>query len=372
MATVSLMGRTMAKSKKPHKTGSKQSSNEQEPAREPSAGVVSVPAYASDITESGVQSKVQKVLQNALPASSSRASGVHQVILESEHDLQIQPIASSSPVAQNEVSVFKPIEVSSPITPIEQEETDTGAQRALKRWTPPPKKVLPPEPEPAPALPPPPEQTDVGPKPADEFAGPSTVSSAFQYEIDRYSPSFRVPTRPAPRMTIGQEFDIPKLVAHTTEIALGVQNQHSDSDDLSSAMMYFAGHAGKSTYTAELRFRAHCATERANELDSSINSVQPLPQEEEQWLQLDSFAPPQEETPRILPSSGLSMLDVIDQSYKTILTGPESFAPPRQVEVEVDYSQAQSRLHPPQSGLSGGLGSTKAGGNSFKNRWSKK
>ncbi len=359
----------MAKSKKPHKTASNQNNNSASPPSDAALnGTVNlesaVTGYATDITDTGIQSKVQRVLQDALPAS-NRSSGLHQAILESDLETSgrsIQPIAASSPIAQVESSVFKPIEAPSTVTPIEE----SGTQKSLERWTPPPKKVLPPEPSVTPT-----ELTRDALQ-SIELA-PAAVSADFQFEHAPVQESaiavFHAP--PLHRRTIVQEFDIPKLVKHTREVPVEVEEQKADG--LSSAMMYFTGNAEKTTYTSELRFRAMCALERDSELDSSVNAAQDLPPQEEQWNQIDSFAPPQEEPPRILPSSGLSMLDVIDQGYKTLLTGPESFAPPRQIEVEVDYSQPQSRLLPPQTGLSRGLGtSTKGGGSVSKNRWSKK
>ncbi len=501
----------MAKSKKPHGKNKKASVPPKEVVLDASPDDIPVTPYASDITESGVQSKVQRVLQNALPAS-SRASGTHQVILDCDLETSgVQPIAASSPIAPKEESVFKPIEVPTPVTPIE----DTGAQRALQRWMPPPKKIAPAEPE---------LVTDTrGSRPDSklyEFVGPSAVepqrqvaqieleqqlssdapdfefdneiepdiaaelqsqseihqthnsaqvhfesgirqayassqvqfdsgiqqaraSSQVQFEIgiqqaqaasqiqfesaiqqaqaasqmqfesairqaraSQFQPAHAssqfqfdvgiqhraydsadtlssdseqtesiagvLDSLPARRKTMAQEFDIPKLVAHTREIAIEVEDKKDD--ELSSAMMYFSGTAGKSTYTAELRFRAACASERAAEFDSALKVMQDaVPQNEEKWNHIDDFAPPMEEEPRILPSAKLNMLDVIDSSYKSILSGPEHFSPPRQIEVEIDYSQPQSRLLPPQTGLSSGLGTdTKSGGKYYKNRWSKK
>ncbi|MBX9668172.1 MAG: hypothetical protein K2X93_11160 [Candidatus Obscuribacterales bacterium] len=494
----------MAKSKKPHGKNKKSSIPPKEVVSDANPDDVPVTTYASEFTDSGVQSKVQRVLQNALPAS-SRASGAHQVILDCDLETSgVQPIAASSHIAQKEESVFKPLEVPTPVTQIE----DTGAQRALRRWMPPPKKVTPTEPELVADT-----QESRPDSKSYEFAEPSSADplrqvaqialeqplssddpdfefddeaeqqtgiaaelqsqsgihqthnssqarfesgirqafassqvqfdsgirqafalSQVQFEIgiqqaqassqsqfesaiqkaqaasqsqfDRANrqahassqfqndggtqrqayDSVKLSSESEPaksiadildsvtarRKTMAQEFDIPKLVAHTREIAIEVEDEKDD--ELSSAMMYFSGTAGKSTYTAELRFRAACASERAAEFNSALKTMQDVvPQNEAKWNHIDDFAPPLEEEPRILPSAKLNMLDVIDSSYKSIFSGPENFSPPRQIEVEIDYSQPQSRLLPPQTGLSSGLGTdTKSGGKYYKNRWSKK
>jgi hypothetical protein len=172
------------------------------------------------------------------------------------------------------------------------------------------------------------------------------------------------------RMTLVQEFNIPKLIAETetqSQMVLPMDNV----DDFNAAMHYFTGQAPGRTYTAELRFRAAFTPIQ----DMKVTSEPEPVAETGNWIVADNcFTPAASEPPRASANSGFNMLDLIDQSYTTIQSNP-TFSQSRQASpgLAIDYSQPIAKLPDVQTGLMGGVaGGTKGSGAHYKNHWSKR
>lgn len=176
------------------------------------------------------------------------------------------------------------------------------------------------------------------------------------------------------RMTLVQEFDITKLIAETETQSQKVVPIET-VDDFNAAMHYFTGQAEGRTYTAELRFRASFTPIQDMKVTSEPEAASVT--DDNDWIVADNvFSPAASEAPRVAPppNSGFNMLDLIDESYRTIPANP-TFSQSRQGQVglSVDWSQPIAKLPAVQEGLMGGMsGNTKGNGAQYKNHWSKR
>lgn len=180
-------------------------------------------------------------------------------------------------------------------------------------------------------------------------------------------------SKPGPRKTRVQEFDIPKMVAENSPSPLPPQDEMTEDD---AALEYFKGMAKGETYTAELRFRAKFAEESSA---PPVVQEQAQPQIQQQaddtWNPAESFAPPEEEAARIHQFSNFNnMLDLVDERYQPLPSvNFQQGAQRQQAEVEVEFTQNSSKLSQRSGGLAGnlGAGNSKPAGKT-KNRWAKK
>lgn len=186
------------------------------------------------------------------------------------------------------------------------------------------------------------------------------------------------------RMTLVQEFDISKLVVETETQSQKVIPIET-VDDFNSAMHYFTGQAEGRTYTAELRFRASFTPiqemkvtsepEAMPSQSSSIDSTDTIDSTGAGWIVADNcFSPEASEQAKPVANSGFSMLDLIDEGYRTLQANP-TFAQSRQAAsgLAIDYSQPIAKLPPVSTGLMGGVsGGTKGSGAQYKGHWSKR
>lgn len=210
-----------------------------------------------------------------------------------------------------------------------------------------------------------------------DFKPPTNV---FEEPVMAAPASETAPTEAAPalrrrktRMTLVQEFDITKLVAETETQSQKVIPIET-VDDFNAAMHYFTGQAEGRTYTAELRFRASYTPIQDMKVTSEPETA---PTTEDNWIVAENvFAPTASEAPRVASpaNSGFNMLDLIDESYRTIQANP-TFSQARQGQagLSVDWSQPIAKLPDVQHGLMGGMiGNTKGTGAQYKNHWNKR
>lgn len=216
---------------------------------------------------------------------------------------------------------------------------------------------------------PPAPVSDQPPAPQQLESSPLPKSDALPVAHEAAPPLPRRKTR----MTLVQEFNITKLVAETETQSQKVIPIES-VDDFNAAMHYFTGQAEGRTYTAELRFRASFTPIQDMKVVSEPE-VETAPADN--WIVADDvFAPAASTAPHMAPpaNSGFSMLDLIDESYRTIQANP-TFSQSRQGQagLSVDWSQPIAKLPDVQTGLMGGMvGNTKGNGAQYKNHWSKR
>lgn len=180
------------------------------------------------------------------------------------------------------------------------------------------------------------------------------------------------------RMTLVQEFDITKLVAETETQSQKVIPIET-VDDFNSAMHYFTGQAEARTYTAELRFRASFTPIQEMKVTSEPEALpaqgDSIDSTGASWIVADDcFSQAASEQAKPVANSGFSMLDLIDEGYRTLQANP-TFTQSRQAAsgLAIDYSQPIAKLPPVSTGLMGGVsGGTKGSGAQYKGHWSKR
>jgi hypothetical protein len=197
------------------------------------------------------------------------------------------------------------------------------------------------------------------------------LEAASEPEKEAVRPS--LPRRKT-RMTLVQEFDITKLVAETETQSQKVIPIET-VDDFNAAMHYFTGQAEGRTYTAELRFRASFTPIQDMKVTSEPEAATVT--DDNDWIVAENvFSPEVSEAARVAPpvNSAFNMLDLIDESYRTIQANP-TFSQSRQGQagLSVDWSQPIAKLPDVQQGLMGGItGNTRGNRAQYRNHWSKR